>query len=182
MRKITIIVLLLILITGCNNITYNNTPSSKVSNFFENYKTLNKNIIDELNLAIKKNKDKSNFEKKTYKQLLIKQYKNLEYKIKNEEIKNNDAYVDVEIEVYDYEKENYYSKKYFLNNLKLFNIKANENIKENKKYKNYKLSKLKKTKKRKKYSITLQLKKENNIWKLVNLKKEDLKKIHGFTQ
>lgn len=179
MRKITIILLLLIMISGCNNITYN-TPSSKVSKFFSNYQTLNKNIINELNLAIKKNKDKSNFEKETYKQLLIKQYKNLEYKIKNEEIKNNDAYVDVEIEVYDYEKENYYSKKYFLNNLKLFNIKANENIEENKKYKNYKLSKLKNTKKRKKYSITLQLKKENNIWKLVNLKKEDLKKIHGF--
>ena len=165
MRKITIILLLLIMISGCNNITYN-TPSSKVSKFFSNYQTLNKNIINELNLAIKKNKDKSNFEKETYKQLLIKQYKNLEYKIKNEEIKNNDAYVDVEIEVYDYEKENYYSKKYFLNNLKLFNIKE--------------LSKLKNTKKRKKYSITLQLKKENNIWKLVNLKKEDLKKIHGF--
>ena len=179
MKKITIIILLII-ITGCKNITYN-TPSSKVSSFFSNYQTLNKTIIDELNLAIKKDKSKSNFEKEIYKRLLIKQYKNIEYKIKSEEVKNNYAYVDVEIEVYDYEKENYYSKKYFLNNLKLFNIKKNENIEENKKYKNYKLLKLKKTKKRKKYNITFQLKKEKKIWKLLNLKKEDLKKIHGFS-
>ena len=180
MKKTIIIILLLILITGCKSITYN-TPTSKVSNFFSKYQTLNKSIIDELNLAIKKDKKKSNFEKEIYKQLLIKQYQNIEYKIKNEEVKNKDAYVDVEIEVYDYEKENYYSKKYFLSNLKLFNIKANENIEENKKYKNYKLLKLKKTKKRKKYNITLHLKKDNNIWKMLNLTKEDLKKIHGFS-
>ena len=180
MKKTIIIILLLILITGCKSITYN-TPTSKVSNFFSKYQTLNKSIIDELNLAIKKDKKKSNFEKEIYKQLLIKQYQNIEYKIKNEEVKNKDAYVDVEIEVYDYEKENYYSKKYFLSNLKLFNIKANENIEENKKYKNYKLLKLKKTKKRKKYNITLHLKKYNNIWKMLNLTKEDLKKIHGFS-
>ena len=71
MKKLIIIILLLILTTGCKSITYN-TPTSKVSNFFSKYQTLNKSIIDELNLAIKKDKNKSNFEKEIYKKILIK--------------------------------------------------------------------------------------------------------------
>ena len=181
MKKILIILFLslVILLPGCEK-TYN-TPTSKVSSFFNNYKQLKKNLLEEMNLAIKKDNSKSNFEKNIYKKLLIKQYKDIDYKIKSEKIRKNNAYVEVEIEVYDYERENYYSKKYFLENLNKFNIKENENIEENKKYKNYKLLQLIKTKKRKKYNIVLNLVKENNIWKLLNIKQEDLKKIHGFS-
>ena len=88
MKKILIILFLslVILLPGCEK-TYN-TPTSKVSSFFNNYKQLKKNLLEEMNLAIKKDNSKSNFEKNIYKKLLIKQYKDIDYKIKSEKIRN----------------------------------------------------------------------------------------------
>ena len=163
MKKITLIIIALLLLIGCKNT--NNTPTSKVEEFFSSYQTLNKDVLNDLDNIVPKDKTMSKEEKEEYKVLLEKQYQNLSYKIKNEEIIKNKAIVDTEIEVLDY----YTTIE-----------KVKRENKNEKTYQKEKLDALKQVNTKTKYNITFTLIKEDNNWKLDSLEKDIIKKIHGL--
>ena len=163
MKKITLVIIALLLLIGCKNT--NNTPTSKVEEFFSSYQTLNKDVLNELDNIVSKDKTMSKEEKEEYKVLLEKQYQNLSYKIKNEEIIKNKAIVDTEIEVLDY----YTTIE-----------KVKRENKNEKTYQKEKLDALKQVNTKTKYNITFNLIKEDNNWKLYSLDKNIIKKIHGL--
>ena len=99
-RILFILFLFSFIIIGCDNTM--NTPVNRVNLLFRQYQTLNKEVLNDLDMSIKKDKDLTKYEKEEYKKLFIKQYQNLSYKIKKEDIRNNLAFVDIEIEVLDY--------------------------------------------------------------------------------
>ncbi|MBR1936208.1 MAG: hypothetical protein IJ842_00795 [Bacilli bacterium] len=163
MKKITLVIIALLLLIGCKNT--NNTPTSKVEEFFSSYQTLNKDVLNDLDNIVSKDKTMSKEEKEEYKVLLEKQYQNLSYKIKNEEIIKNKAIVDTEIEVLDY----YTTIE-----------KVKRENKNEKTYQKEKLDALKQVNTKTKYNITFTLIKEDNNWKLDSLDKNIIKKIHGL--
>ena len=163
MKKITLVIIALLLLIGCKNT--NNTPTSKVEEFFSSYQTLNKDVLNDLDNIVSKDKTMSKEEKEEYKVLLEKQYQNLSYKIKNEEIIKNKAIVDTEIEVLDY----------YTTIEKVKRENKNENT-----YQKEKLDDLKQVNTKTKYNITFTLIKEDNNWKLDSLDKNIIKKIHGL--
>ena len=163
MKKITLVIIILLFLIGCKNT--NNTPTSKVEEFFSNYQTLNKDVLNDLDNIVSKDKTMSKEEKEEYKVLLEKQYQNLSYKIKSEEIIKNKAIVDTEIEVLDY----YTTIE-----------KVKRENKNEKTYQKEKLDALKQVNTKTKYNITFTLIKEDNNWKFDSLEKNIIKKIHGL--
>lgn len=182
MKKIIIIILFISIITGCNNMR--NTPTNKVEDFLGKYQRLDQNVIQDLKNVIKKESQMDEEEKREYQALLEKQYQNLSYKIKKEEIIDKTAIVEVEIEVFDYQTAIHNSKKYYQNHIEEFVEKREtqnlEDIDTNKKYIDYKISEMKKVNTRIKENISFQLVLEKGKWKIKELNKEDLSKLHGL--
>ena len=74
------------------------------------------------------------------------------------------------------------SKKYYNEHIEEFELKNKKTTKmeENKKYIDYKISELKKVNNKVKEEITFYLAKENNLWIIEELDKNDIAKIHGL--
>lgn len=170
MKKIIVIVVsILIIATGCENIR--NTPTGKVEEFLSKYQRMDMDVLEDLKISISKDKTMSEEQKKEYQTLLEKQYQNLSYKIKKEETITKDrAIVETEIEVFDYLSAITSSKR-----------KYKEYQKEYSTYTDYKISEMKKVTTRVKKEITFQLEKEKGLWKIKELNQNDLAKIHGLS-
>ena len=98
MKKILIIILFFIILTGCE---LNNNPTSKVEELLGNYQGLNKSInYNYIELSKEAGLNQELIDK--YESLLKKQYRNMVYEIKEEKIDGNKATVTTEIEVIDY--------------------------------------------------------------------------------
>ena len=166
-RILFILFLFSFIIIGCDNTM--NTPVNRVNLLFRQYQTLNKEVLNDLDMSIKKDKDLTKYEKEEYKKLFIKQYQNLSYKIKKEDIRNNLAFVDIEIEVLDYKSAlNKAMQKYMEKDKRCKNITK------------CKIVELKKVNDKKKYDLLLTIEKKDGLWNIVELTNEDIKKIHGI--
>ena len=99
MKKILLLLVSLILVTGCNDMM--NTPTRRVEEYLGKYQILDSTVLTELDNVVD-NSDYSDEYKEEYKELMIKQYQNLSYKIKNEQTNGDTATVIVELEVFDY--------------------------------------------------------------------------------
>ena len=88
-----------------------------------------------------------------------------------------DAFVDVQIKVYDYYKTVKDANDYLNDNQKEF-INDDGDISFDKFFK-YKLDKMMETDKRVDYLITINLKKEKEKWKVLPLSTTEMEKIHG---
>ena len=115
MKKIVLFILMLVLVTGCNN-NLMNTPTKQVEAMLNNYVTLDKKVLDDLDNTLLTETIMNNDQKDRYKNILKKQYQNLAYEIKNETIDGDKATVEVEIKVYDYYKINRASETYYNDN------------------------------------------------------------------
>lgn len=181
MKKVLISILLIVgIVTGCDNMK--NTPTSKVEDFLGKYQRMDMDVIEDLENAISKDNDMNEEQKKEYQSILEKQYQNLSYKIKKEEIVNDNATVEVEIEVLDYKTAVNNSKKYYQEHLEEFEQENRKNTEMNKnqKYIDYKISEMKKVNTKIKEDIIFQLTTQDGIWKLEELDKNDISKIHGL--
>ena len=167
MKKIIILILGLIIMSGCEKTI--NTPTSKVEDLLNQYQNLSPSIIDNLKDSIEK-EDMTKEQKKKYESLMEKQYQSLSYKIKNEEIVEDTAVVDVEIEVLNYSYSIANSKKYY-----------DEHREEIKDFNDYKLEQLEKVTDKIKYDLTLNLTRYNGFWELDDIDNNDLEKIHGLS-
>ena len=166
-RILFVLFLFSFIIIGCDNTM--NTPVNRVNLLFRQYQTLNKEVLIDLDISIKNDKNLNKYEKEEYKKLFIKQYQNLSYKIKKEDIRNNLAFVEVEIEVLDYKSA-----------LSKATQKYMENDKSCKSLTKCKIKELKKVNDKKKYDLLLTVEKKDSLWNIVELTNEDIKKIHGI--
>ncbi len=173
MKKILTIFLIVIILTGCNN----NTPRKAVEKFLKRYKTLDSEVLVDLEEIVEKENLNREGEEK-YREVLKKQYKDLEFKIKEEEVSDDIDYVTVEITVYDLYKAKEDALYYKDNNLEQF--KDSEGNYDENKYTLYKLDKMKDTTKRVNYEIIFTVTKEDDEYVVMQPTENDLLKIHGI--
>ncbi len=175
MKKIICIVISLLLLVGCSNIS--NTPTRQVENFFNKYQTLDSEVLDDLDRVINKNQNFDNTNKDQYRDVVKKQYKNMTYKIKEETIDGDKAVVTAEITVLDFGKIIRESEDYKNNHIDEFQDQ-NGNYDESK-YINYVIPKLKEAKEKIKYTLDINLTKINKKWKIDGIDSDTEDKILG---
>ena len=175
MKKI--LILLLLLFTGCSEKTLMNTPTKRVEMFFENYQTLNEEVISQLTNAIDSRTEFTSKQKEIYLDIMKEHYRSLKYDVKDEIIDGNRATVTVEIEVKDYSKIMEEADLYLKNHPEEFYDNGNYNEKL---FIDYRLKQLQNAKNTIKYTLTLSLTNIDNIWKLDNISEIDEQKINGI--
>lgn len=176
MKKISLLILFILMFTGCKNMS--NTPTAKVENFMEKYQSMDSAVLNQLDTTLENRLDLTEEQKSKYKSLMEKQYQNLSYVIKNENIDGNNANVLVEIETYDYRNALNKSEAYFDDNKKEF-TKEDGSV-DYKKYLDYKIEEMLKVNDRIKNEIVFVLRKEKDKWILEDISDIDREKIHGL--
>lgn len=111
MKKILIILISFILLTGCGMTA--NTPTDSVEKFLGKYQSMDSEVLAQLDNVVSGDDTMNDQQKSDYQALMEKQYQNLSYKIKDEEIDGDTATVLVEIEVYDYANSIAESREYY---------------------------------------------------------------------
>lgn len=175
MKKIFLLAILLFFITGCDLLM--NSPTKKVEKFLDSYKTLDSVVMSQLDSTLQSNNKLTNEQKLEYKNIMKKQYQNLSYEIKDETIDGNTAKVEVQIEVFDYNKAIEASKEYLYKHQSEFI--SNGNLDE-KKYKDYEINQMKNINDRIKYTLNLTLAKKDGNWVLDDITEIERQKIHGL--
>ena len=177
MKKIFLAVIVsLFILTGCNNLM--NTPTKKVELLLGKYQKLDDEVLTQLGDSLLADTVLTKEEKEKYKDLLERQYKNLTYTVKNEAIDGKTAMVEVEIEVYDYNKAITSSEEYLLNNQNEFQDETGSV--NTVKYNDYKLNAIEKMKDRITYTINFTLSKIDEEWMVDDLTDTERQKIHGL--
>ena len=187
MKKIVAICLGLFLLVGCSNTM--NTPSKKVEEFLGKYQKLDDDVLTQLDVVIDNDTEMNDDQKKDYRALLEKQYQNLSYKIVDERIDGDTATVDVEIEVFDYATSINKSKEYYESHKDDNNSdnvvedakdKVEDTAEDIKDFVEYKLKELKDVTDKTTYTMTFNLTKEDDEWKLQDISDTDRQKLHGL--
>lgn len=164
----------MLLLTGC--VFLGNTPKDEVAKFLNNYKNNGESVVNELNDYLnEQNLDEDTLE--DYRELYLRQYSNLKYEIKDQKIDGNNAIVEVQITVFDYYKTDKLTGDYFTANQADF-VDADGDV-DFSKYFAYKIKKLLDTTDTVDYTLTLNLKKNDNKWEIEPLTNEELMKLHG---
>ncbi len=178
MKKIIVFLTSLLLLTGCGNNKLLNTPTKKVEMFFENYQSLDQDVIDQLNDVANNEISFTDDQKETYVELMKKHYQALKYEIKDEVVDGDTATVTVEIEVMDYSKILSEANEYLENNKQEFNDE-NGNYDETL-FNEYRLNKLKDAEETVKYTIDMTLTKIDGEWVLDDVSNDVNDKIQGI--
>lgn len=178
MKKIILFIMVLGLF-GCSLSDIDNTPTKQVEAFLNNYQTLDKKVLDDLDIVIAKQRSFDRAQSLKYRDILKKHYQNLSYEIKDETVNGNKANVEVEIEVTDFYKILKEADDY-LNNHQTQFIDENGNYSESK-YIDYQLDKMAKAKDTIKYTLNLSLSKnDNGDWQLDDIDDMTEEKILGI--
>lgn len=169
---------MIIFLTGCGN-NLMNTPTKRVESMLNRYITLDKEVLDDLDETLLSETVMDTNQKDKYRDIIKRQYQHLSYTIKNETIDGDNATVEVEIEVYDYNKVINLAKDYLNNNQNEFMLSDNSGI-DIFKYNDYKLSQLENANDRVIYTLNLTLTKNDDKWQLDDLTDTEISKIHGL--
>ena len=178
MKKLVVVIItFLFVLVGCGNKI--DSPTKKVESFLNKYQKHDEEVVKDFDTSMIEEDTLNDEQKERYKNVMLDQYKNLTYEIKEEKVDGNQASVDVEIEVYDYNKTLENASIYLEEHQDDFFI---DDVLDTVSFINYKLEQLIDTEDRVKYSITFKLKREdtNSEWVLEELSESDLKKIHGI--
>lgn len=177
MKKILLMLVVgIFLVCGCDNLM--NTPTKKVELLLNKYQKNEEEVLTQLGDTLLSDTILTVDQKNTYKELMEKQYKNLSYTVKNEAIDGKTAVVEVEIEVYDYNKAIIESENYLLTHQDDF-LDETGNVSTTK-YNDYKLEAIKNMKDRVKYTINFTLSKIDEEWMVDDLTDTERLKIHGL--
>ncbi len=187
MKKLFIIgCLSLFLLTGCGN---DMSPTGAVEKFMSKYQQMDSEVLAQLDKVVSEDSDMSDAQKSEYKTLMERQYQNMTYKIVNEEVDGDTATVDVEIEVFDYASSIEKSNQYYSENKEMFTDSSHEDnvdredgdiIEVSSKYIDYKIEQLKSVTDKIKYTLTFDLEKNDDEWKVLEISDIDRKKLHGL--
>ncbi len=176
MKKILCALLIIIYLTGCNNLM--NTPTKKVEYLLSKYQKIDEEVINQLDDALLTDAILSSEQKSRYKSIMQKQYKDLTYIVKDEAIDGKTAVVEVEIEVYDYSKAVNMTEDDLLNNSD--NYKDSTGEINTTIYNDAKLTNLENVVDRVKYTINFTLSKVDEEWIVDDLTETERMKIHGL--
>ena len=176
MKKILCALLIIIYLTGCNNLM--NTPTKKVEYLLSKYQKIDEEVINQLDDALLTDDILSSEQKSRYKSIMQKQYKDLTYIVKDEAIDGKTAVVEVEIEVYDYSKAVNMTEDDLLNNSD--NYKDSTGEINTTIYNDAKLTNLENVVDRVKYTINFTLSKVDEEWIVDDLTETERMKIHGL--
>ena len=168
--------LMLFILTGCDNLM--NTPTKKVENLLSKYQKNDSVVIGQLGDVLLENEILNVNQKDVYKQAMERQYSNLMYKIKNEAIDGKTAVVEVEIEVYDYNKAIVNTENELLKSPEKFQDETG-NVNTGY-YNDYKLEQIKNMNDRVTYTINFTLTKVDDTWVVDDLTEAERMKIHGI--
>ena len=175
-KVIFVLIFSVFLLTGCNNLM--NNPTKKVELLLSKYQKKDEEVIKQLSDTLLSDTVLNDAEKNTYKELLERQYSDLTYKIKDEAIDGNTSVVEVEIEVYDYNKAVSDAEDYLVSHQDEF--MGEDNTISTEKYNDYKLNAIKNMNDRIKYTINFTLSKIDEEWMVDDLTDVERKKIHGL--
>lgn len=175
MKKIFVVLIVFSLLVGCDSL--NNTPTKRAEELLNKYQTLDKKLLEELDLVMEDN-NYTETQKEKYKEIMKKQYKDLMYTVKSEEINGDIATVKVEIEVYDYSSAVVEANNFFMLNQNTF-IDENGQV-DKTKYVDYKINLMKDIKERVKYTLLFGVRKKDDKWILDDISDMDREKIHGI--
>lgn len=178
MKKIIIVALMLIGLTGCSlTKDMDNTPTKKVEAFLNNYQTLNEDVLTDLDDVVEKEISFSSDQKKKYKDIIKSNYQKMTYVIKDEEVNGDTATVKTEIEVIDYTKIVSNSNQYLKDHPEEFltDKKYDDSL-----FVDYKLKQLKEAKEKVKYTIDFTLTKDKDEWMLDSISDDVRDKINGI--
>ena len=176
MKKILVFILSIFLLTGCNNLM--NTPTKIVENLLSKYQQQDTEVLTQLDDTLREETLLNNEQKDRYRNLMTKQYKNLAYTVKDETIDGKTAVVEVEIEVYDYNKAITDVEDYLLANANEFQDDSGQV--NNTKYNDYKISQMESVKDKVTYTINFTLSKVDDKWVVDDLTETERMKIHGL--
>lgn len=176
MKKILVFILGIFLLTGCNNLM--NTPTKRVENLLSKYQQQDSEVLTQLDDTLREETLLNNNQKDRYRNLMTKQYKNLAYTVKDETIDGKTAVVEVEIEVYDYNKAITEVEDYLLANANEFQDDSGQV--NNTKYNDYKISQMESVKDKVTYTINFTLSKVDDKWVVDDLTETERMKIHGL--
>ena len=176
MKKIVYIFLAVTLLTGCGEIS--NTPTKQVEGFFNQYQTLDQDVLDDLEQVVSEEEKFDDNSKEKYREIIKKQYKNLTYYVKEEKVDGDTATVTVEITVYDFASVMAEAEDYKNNHMDEFHDESG-NFSQSK-YIDYVVDQLGKTKEKVKYTLDLGLTKIDDKWKLNGLDSDTEDKILGI--
>lgn len=178
MKKIIYLIGIFLMLTGCSLGDIDNTPTKQVEAFLNNYQTLDKKVLDDLDIVVAKMSNYNNNQKEEYRKILKKHFQNLNYEIKDETINGDRASVKTEIEVTDFRKILTDANNYLSSNSNLF-TDENNNYDESK-FIDYQIDKLKSAKETVKYTINFTLTKKDKKWTLDPIDDIEEKKILGI--
>ena len=176
MKKILLGILSIMLLSGCGEKMFN-TPTKKVEMFFQNYQTLDKDVIEQLNKVVNEEENFNADQRLAYKELMKKHYQELKYEIKDEKVDGDKVTVTVEIEVTDYSKALKEADKYLENNRSEFY--DDKGVYDAFLFTTYRIEELKKVKDKVKFTLNMNLSKIDDEWQLDKISDTDEQKING---
>ena len=176
MKKILLIILGIVFLTGCNNLM--NTPTKKVETLLAKYQKKDSEVLKQLDSTLLEDNVLTNEQKDKYKSIIERQYSDLTYVVKNEAIDGKTAVVEIEVEVYDYAKAISDLENNLVNNAD--NYKDNTGEISTVLYNDNKLIALENVKDRVKYTINFTLSKVDEEWIVDDLTETERMKIHGL--
>ena len=177
MKKILCIMSCLLILCGCNMMDMKNTPTKQVEKFFNNYQTLDKDVLVKLDTIVNNETNLTKEQKDEYRDILKKHYEKLDYEVKEETINGDKASVKTEIEVYDYTNSLRKADEMKLIHEEQFH---DNGIYSEKLFQDYRLKVLKDTKDRVKYTLYITLTKVDGKWTIDELSELDQEKILGI--
>ncbi len=179
MKKLYLLFVFVFLFTGCSfGKDLMNTPTRKVEEFFSKYQTLHNDVLDDLDDLVKEEEKFNGEQREKYKEIFKKHYENLKYDIKDEVIDGNKATVEVEIEVNDYSRALARAEAYMNDNPDEFKDENGEY--DQSRFIDYELAQLEKVNETIIYTLSLNLTKKNDEWKLEPLTSIQQEKLNGI--
>lgn len=177
--KKILLVIMIISLFGCSLSQIDNTPTKQVESFLNNYQTLDKKVLDDLDIVIAREQAFNREQSLKYRDILKKHYQNLSYEIKDETINGNKATVKAEIEVTDFYKVLKMVETYSKNHNDEF-LDDNGNFDESK-YIDYQLKKMADADDNVKYTLIFSLtKNDDGNWNLDDIDDVTEEKILGI--
>ena len=173
MKKLVSLLFIIIMLCGCGN----NSAKGAVESYLKKYKTLDSEVLVDMETIIDK-ENLSEDAKDKYREVLKKQYKDLAYEITDEEADGDISYVTVKIKVYDLYQAQVDAYNYLENNRNEF---MTDDVYDENKYIEYKLDKMQSTTNKIEYTITFTVTKDDDDkYLIVQPTENDLLKIHGI--
>lgn len=177
MKKIILIICAILLFTGCSCSLNDHTPEEAIDTFFEKYRNKDNDIITQLKDTIE-NEDLIDSSKEEYETLMENQYDQFSYVIKNIEKNDDMATATIELQVLNYKSAILRAEDDLQQNPEKFNDEKGNFSEE--KYKIYKIELMKDVDEMTKYTIEINLTKENGMWHVDQLSDEAISKLHGL--